>query len=50
MFRLIEEVHEIGRSQSEIEAQLRNAEDALHKLRQIRIDLEKEIKIGRAHV
>lgn len=36
---------EIGRSQSAIEAQLRNAEDALHKLRQIRIDLEKEIAV-----
>jgi len=28
-----------------MEAQLRNAEDALHKLRQIRIDLEKEIAV-----
>lgn len=44
-FALIEEVGEIARSQSSIEAQLRNAEDALHKLRQIRIDLEKEIAV-----
>jgi len=44
-FALIEEVGEISRSQSAIEAQLRNAEDALHKLRQIRIDLEKEIAV-----
>ncbi len=44
-FSLIEEVGEIARSQSAIEAQLRNAEDALHKLRQIRIDLEKEIAV-----
>jgi len=44
-FALIEEVGEIARSQSAIEAQLRNAEDALHKLRQIRIDLEKEIAV-----
>lgn len=44
-FALVEEVGEIGRSQSAIEAQLRNAEDALHKLRQIRIDLEKEIAV-----
>ena len=43
--RLIEEVYEIARSQSSMEAQLRNAEDALHKLRQIRIELEKEIAI-----
>jgi len=43
--RLIEEVGEVARSQSSIEAQLRNAEDALHKLRQIRIELEKEIAI-----
>jgi len=38
-------VNEISRSQSAMEAQLRNAEDALHKLRQIRIDLEKEITV-----
>jgi len=41
----MDEVSEIARSQSAIEAQLRNAEDALHKLRQIRIDLEKEIAV-----
>ncbi|CAG7826748.1 unnamed protein product [Allacma fusca] len=44
-YALIEEVHEIARSQSAMEAQLRNAEDALHKLRQIRIELEKEIAV-----
>lgn len=44
-FALIEEVGEIAKSQSAVEAQLRNAEDALHKLRQIRIDLEKEIAV-----
>jgi len=44
-YGLIEEVQEVAKSQSAIEAQLRNAEDALHKLRQIRIELEKEIAV-----